>query len=107
MSRPITTKIGFSGRVDTAGVLIDRDGTLAGVPGGAVAPYTGQFRDNPDCAVILDRLYERDRASARARSASRMKLSPFSLRYDRVGTPEYVACTKPVRRISLKVWDSL
>ena len=67
MSRPITTKIGFSGRVDTAGVLIDRDGTLAGVPGGAVAPYTGQFRDNPDCTVILDRLYDRVGARARAR----------------------------------------
>ena len=29
-----------------------------------------------------------------------MKLSPLpspSLRYDRVGTPEYVACAKPVR----------
>ena len=34
-----------------------------------------------------------------------MKLSPLpspSLRYDRVGTPEYVACAKPVRRIALK-----
>ena len=42
VSRPITVKIGFSGRVDTAGILNDLDGTLAGVPGGSVVPYTGQ-----------------------------------------------------------------
>jgi hypothetical protein len=77
VSRPITTKIGFSGRVDTAGILIDVDGTLAGVPGGAVAPYTGQFENNPDCTVMQDMLY------------------------DRVGTKEYVVCSKPIRRISL------
>ena len=79
VSRPITVKIGFSGRVDTAGVLIDHDGTLAGVPGGAVAPFTGQFANNPDCTVMSDTLYER------------------------VGTPEYVVCTKPVRRISVEM----
>ena len=79
VSRPITVKIGFSGRVDTAGVLIDHDGTLAGVPGGAVAPYTGQFANNPDCTIMYDELY------------------------DNRGAPEWVACKKPVRRIGLKL----
>ena len=81
VSRPITAKIGFSGRVDTSGILIDHDGTLAGVPDGAVAPYTPQFANNPDCTVMYDQMYE-------------LK-----------GNPEWVACTKPIRRFSFKFND--
>ena len=40
-ARGYVTAGGFSGRVDTAGVLIDRDGTLAGVPGGARGSLPG------------------------------------------------------------------
>lgn len=83
VSRPITVKIGFSGRVDTAGILMDLDGTLAGVPGGSVVPYTGQFADNPDCTIISDTMHE-----------------------DK-GELAYAACTKPVRRVSLAMTSAV
>ena len=61
---------------------MDLDGSLAGVPGGSVVPYSGQFDNNPDCTVINDAMY------------------------DFIGRPEYVVCKHPVRRITFEFSDS-
>ena len=78
VSRPITTKRGIL----PAGILMDLDGSLAGVPGGSVVPYSGQFDNNPDCTVINDAMYMY------------------------IGRPEYVVCKEPVRRITMEFKES-
>ena len=78
VSRPITTKRG----IPPAGILMDLDGSLAGVPGGSVVPYSGQFDNNPDCTVINDAMYMY------------------------IGRPEYVVCKEPVRRITMEFKES-
>ena len=103
VSRPLTTKVGFSGRVDTSGILNDLDGSLAGVPGGSIAPFARHFLNNPDCWGMHDTIGEGQTPKSYSTSqfdyvnAKMSWVTPDFHKYDF----EYVVCKRRIRRVNL------